>query len=224
VDVTFSKDSDEFRFDTSGDTDKKVNMNLDHIEVGFIFGGWLDSQNVGMDVGINSDIPIDLEIDTGSGSSVLNLAGMELEKLEADTGSGSINLTAPAGEYPIQLGAGSGSLTIEMAPNANLNMEASVGSGRVSLTLADGVSGQVELGSGSGSITVRVPEGVGVQVSGTTGSGGVHLPGDYVRIKGQDTPGPSESGTWESPGFDSAKDKLYIEFGVGSGSFRLQEN
>jgi hypothetical protein len=105
-----------------------------------------------------------------------------------------------------------------------VNLDAGVGSGTIKLTLAEGISGQVELGSGSGTISVNVPDGVGVQVSGTTGSGGVHLPSGYVRTQGQDVPGPSDSGTWVSSGFDSASEKLYIKFGVGSGSFRLHED
>ncbi|MBW2144972.1 MAG: DUF4097 family beta strand repeat protein, partial [Deltaproteobacteria bacterium] len=169
-------------------------------------------------------VPLDLTIDTGSSSATLDLAEFELEYLEADTGSGSINLTAPTGDYPINLGACSGSLTIQLASDSKVDLKANVGSGRISLTLAEGVSGTVELGSGSGSITVTVPEGVGVEVSGSTGSGGVRLPAGYIRIAGQDEPGPSEDGTWVSPGFEAAKDKLYIEFSVGSGSFRLEEN
>ena len=190
----------------------------------FIFGGWIESQKVTVDVGINPAVPIELTIDTGSSSVVLDLTAFELEYLEADTGSGSINLEAPSGDYPIYLDAGSGSLTIQLAPNSDVDLEAGVGSGRISLTLAEGNSGSVELDSGSGSITVNVPEELGVEVSGSTGSGGVRLPSGYIRTEGEDVPGPSDSGTWVSPGFDSAKNKLYIEFSVGSGSFRLEED
>jgi hypothetical protein len=224
VDVSHAKDADEFYFNVSGDTNKNVDIDLDHMDIDFIFGGWIESQNVTVDVGINPAVPLDITIDTGSSSAVLNLRDFELESLEADTGSGSINLTAPTGDFPIELGAGSGSLTIQLAPNSEVDLEASVGSGRISLTLAEGNSGYVELGSGSGSITVNVPDGAGVEVSGSTGSGGVRLPADYIRTGGQEVPGSSESGTWVSPGFEDAEYKLYIEFSVGSGSFRLEED
>jgi hypothetical protein len=223
VDVTRAKDSDEFYFNVSGDTDKYVDIDLDHMDIDFIFGGWIESQNVSVDVGINPDVLLDINIDTGSSSAVLDLSEFDLESLEADTGSGSINLTAPTGDFPINLGAGSGSLTIQLAPNSDVDLEASVGSGRISLSVAEGNSGYVELGSGSGSIAVNVPDGAGVEVSGSTGSGGVRLPADYIRTGGQEVPGPSESGTWVSPGFDNAKYVLYIDFSVGSGSFRLEE-
>lgn len=223
VDATYLEGSDEFRFDVSGDTDKSIAIDLDHMDIDFMFGGWFESQNVTIDVGISPDVSVTLNIDTGSGSSILNLTGIDLEKVEADTGSGSIRLTAPSGGYPIELGAGSGTLTIDLAPNTTVDLEAGVGSGTIKLTLAEGTSGQIDLGSGSGTITVRIPDDVGVQVSGTTGSGGVHLPSDYIRTQGQDVPGPSDSGTWVSPGFNTATEKLYIKFGVGSGSFRLQE-
>lgn len=224
VDVTRSKDGDEFSFSAHGETNKTININLDHIDIDFMFGGWIESQSVTVDVGIAPNIPITLNIDTGSSSTKLDLTGIKIDKVDADTGSGSINLIAPSGDYPIDLGAGSGTLTIQLAPNTTVNLEAGVGSGTIKLTLAEGVSGNVKLESGSGTITVRAPDSVGVEVSGTTGSGGVYLPGDYVRTRGQDVPGPSDSGTWESPNFDTATDKIYIRFGVGSGSFRVQED
>jgi hypothetical protein len=224
VDVTRAKDSDEFRFNVSGTANKNVDIELDHMDIDFVFGDWIGSQNVTVDVGINPNVPLDLIIDTGSSSSVLNLTDFALESLEADTGSGSINLSAPSGDYPLNLSAGSGSLTIQAAPDSDLNLDASVGSGRISLTLAEGNSGSIELGSGSGTITVNIPEGIGIEVSGSTGSGSVRLPAGYIRTEGEDVPGPSDSGTWVSPGFNNADYKLFIEFSVGSGSFRLVEN
>ncbi|MGD8456934.1 MAG: DUF5668 domain-containing protein [Anaerolineales bacterium] len=224
VDVTRAEDSDEFHFQVSGTTNKSVDIDLDHMNIDFIFGGWIESKRVTVDVGINPDIPIDLDIDTGASGAVLDLVAFELESLEAYTGSGTIDLQAPSGDYPIVLDAGSGSLTIELTPNSDVDLEASVGSGRITLTLADENSGYVELDSGSGTITVNVPEEIGVEVSGSTGSGGVRLPSDFIRTEGEDVPGPSDSGTWISPGFDSAANILYIDFSVGSGSFRLEEN
>jgi hypothetical protein len=226
VNVAHAKDADDFSYNVSGTTNKHIVIELDHMDFDFIFGigGWIETQKVTVDIGINPAVPIDLNIDLGSSSSVLDLSAFELESLEADTGSGSINLTAPSGDYPLSLSAGSGSLTVQTAPGSDLTLDASVGSGRISLTLAEGNSGSIELGSGSGTITVNIPEGVGIEVSGSTGSGSVRLPAGYVRTEGEDVPGPSDSGTWVSPGFNSAEYKLFIDFSVGSGSFRLAEN
>jgi len=226
--VTHSKETDVLTFDVTGTSSKTISLDLEHdarsFDFDWLFSGLLERANVNIDVSLTPNVPLSLDVKTGSGNADLDLSGLDIQQLDADTGSGSITVTLPTGDYPVDLGAGSGSLTIELEANVVLDLDGDVGSGRIYLTLADGVSGVVKLSSGSGTIKVVVPEGVGVQVSGSTGSGSVRLPGDYIRISGEDVPGPSDSGTWQSPNFDDAEMKVYIKFSVGSGSFRLEED
>jgi hypothetical protein len=215
--------SDQVRFEESGTRRKNVTFVLNELGV-FDFGDLIDANKISTEIGLSPRIPLALNIDHGSGEAELELSTLELIRLEVDNGSGSLDVLLPPGAYPTLIDTGSGSLTVETERNVDLELEADVGSGRVTFDLADGVTGYIDINSGSGTVTVYLPEGVGVWISGSTGSGTVTLPRDFYRTRGTDDPG-NQSGTWQSPGFDNARDKLFIEFNVGSGNIRfLMEN
>lgn len=215
--------NEQVRFEESGTRRKNVNFVLNDLG-GFDFGNFIDVNKITTEIGLSTRIPIALNLDHGSGSADLNLSSLELIRLEVDNGSGSLDVILPPGAYPTLIDTGSGSLRVETERNVDLDLEADIGSGRVTFDLAEGVTGHIDINSGSGTVTVYLPEGVGVWVSGSTGSGSVTLPRGFYRTRGSDSPG-SQSGTWQSPDFDNARDQLFIEFSVGSGNIRfLMEN
>ena len=211
--------NEELKFNSTGAARRNVSLKLD-TRSSFGFISFLEEQQIVGEVGLTTRLPIDLSIDVGGGSASLDLAGVNLTDLQVNSGSGSIDLVYPVGSFPVDLGAGSGSITIETVDGVELNLDAEVGSGRIRLELSDGVFGEAELASGSGGITVYLPEGMSVQVSGTTGSGSVSVPSDFIQVSGSERIS-GDSGTWQSPGFSEADDQLVIEFSIGSGSFRV---
>ena len=211
--------NEEVDFRTSGSSNRTVRMELENLGAPD-FGFMLPDQRITADVGLAGDVPLDLQVEIGSGSADLFLTGLELTSLEAASGSGGIEAFLPAGDFPVKLSAGSGSLDVETAANSELDLNANVGSGRITLTLAEGSSGRVELDSGSGGIRVYIPEGMAVRVDASTGSGSVNVPGGFVRVSGGDNL-VGDSGTWESPDFDDADEQVFIDVEVGSGSVRV---
>jgi hypothetical protein len=207
-------------FRTSGNNKQTVRLSLNNVG-NLQFGDWFSEQQITGEIWLATGIPLDMNIDIGSGNAELNLTELEIENIQADSGSGSLDVFLPGGDFPADLGSGSGSISVGTAEGSELDMKANVGSGRITIVIAEGNFGSVDLDSGSGGITVIVPEGTAVKVRGETGSGGVNLPKDFVRTAGEDGV-VGDSGTWTTPGFDQADEQLIIKFSVGSGSLRVQ--
>lgn len=82
------------------------------------------------DVKLSPKVPLDLNLDTGSGRCDFDLSGLQINNLVVDSGSGAINLTLPA--------------------DSSFEGTIDAGSGRVAITLPAGVGARVALDSGSG--------------------------------------------------------------------------
>jgi hypothetical protein len=204
-------------FSASGGSDRNIRLRLDAIAG---FGDWFESSQTRADISLAPDVPTDLTVDIGSGSTTLDLTALTLTDLMAGSGSGSIDVALPGGTYPAEISSGSGGIIVETAEDAVLDLGIDVGSGRIVVALAEGNSGQISLDSGSGSVTLVIPEGLAIQLRGDTGSGSVNLPAGFTKISGDDD-FSGESGVWETPGFAAAVQQLIIRFDLGSGSLRV---
>lgn len=202
-------------FRESGGMRKKVQLHLYENDFSF-FWSWFDTHGVNTSVGLSRFLPINLDVNQGSGVTVLDLHDLYIHSLEVDSGSGPLTVLMADGAYAANLETGSGSLTIEVLDNTDLDLEATVGSGRLVLNLDEDVTGEVQVESGSGGITINVPEGLGVQVSGSIGSGSVSVPRGYQALRSDD-----DGGIWKSVNFDTAESRVYIEFDIGSGNLRI---
>lgn len=202
-------------FRDSGGLRKLIQLHLFEDDFSFL-RSWFDTQGVNTTVGLSRFLPITLDVSQGSGVTMLDLHDVYIHSLEVNSGSGPVTVLMADGSYAANLETGSGSLTIEVPENTDLDMEATVGSGRLVLNLADDVSGDVQLESGSGGITINVPEDLGVQVSGSFGSGSVSVPRGFRALRSDD-----HGGIWKSTNFESAESQVYIEFDIGSGNLRI---
>jgi DUF4097 and DUF4098 domain-containing protein YvlB len=168
-------------------------------------------------VGLNTDLPIELSVEIGSGNSRLDLEGLNLSELSVETNSGKMELVLPAAQAQTYLDVSSGVIDIQTVEGTELDVDAEIGSGKMLLTLDEDVIGNVKLEINSGRITVFVPRGLAVQVMGVAGSGNVTVPGDYEQVSGFEN-----NGTWESPGFDQADEFVMLEIDLGSGIVQVQ--
>ncbi len=209
-------------FNASGEAAKTIDFQLDADDFAGLFDLLNSIQNQNQTaVLLHPGLPLALSIDLGSGNSTLDLTGLQISELDLDNGSGTVTVTLPTGEFPVELSSGSGNMTVEIAPGSVLNFSGNVGSGQISLTFGTDASGQVSLDAGSGNIRLTLPEGVGVEIEAETGSGNLNLPAGYVQVSGAERSGSGQRGTWQSPGFEQAALKLYLNIGVGSGNISL---
>lgn len=92
--------------------------------------GFTTSPNTKWDIGLTPEIPLDLTLDSGSGSCNFDLSGLLLEKLFVDSGSGSISLSLPAEQsFSFKLDSGSGSLRIDIPEDTGMRVRLDSGSG-----------------------------------------------------------------------------------------------
>jgi hypothetical protein len=82
------------------------------------------------DVKLSPNVPIDLSLDSGSGSCDYDLAGLQISDLIVDVGSGSVDLALPAGSsFKARIDGGSGSLDIVLPENVGARVALESGSG-----------------------------------------------------------------------------------------------
>ena len=82
------------------------------------------------DIALTPEIPLDLRLDTGSGSCEFDLADLMIEDLFLDSGSGSIRLSLPEGQsFSIKMDSGSGSVRINFPGATGIRVKLDSGSG-----------------------------------------------------------------------------------------------
>jgi hypothetical protein len=185
-------------FNSSGSTTKSVSLSHDDRFSGFLFWGMTPETRA--DVGLTPMIPLDLRVHTASGSSTMDFSGLNLSNLTIDSGSGSVELTLPKSgvSSTAQVHTASGSANIVIPADAPINLETQ---------------------SGSGSLNIQLPAGAALHIEALDdGSGSLSLPRGLVQVR----QGNGDTGSWETPGFQSAKNKISITLqGVGSGSISI---
>ncbi|MHB8112013.1 MAG: LiaI-LiaF-like domain-containing protein [Bellilinea sp.] len=185
-------------YSETGDTNRRIRLERSG-NTGIAFD-W--DPNARWDIGLTPNLPIDLTIDGGSGSSDLDLSQLRLIEFKLDQGSGSLEMQLPASTQPYRaaITGGSGSMNVAFPSDGDIT---------------------VRLDGGSGSIHLDIPTGTAVSLEvRSAGSGSVNLPdwllADKVYRDGKE-------GTWKTAGFDQATHKLTIICDdLGSGSFNIE--
>jgi len=118
-----------FRTDVRGG---RADVVLDTRFTGSWFGAWPrgDHSDKRWDVGLSTDVPLDLTLDAGSGPCDFDLAGLQVSGLVLDAGSGPIDLILPSGSsFDTEIDGGSGPLTIVLPRNVGARVVLDSGSG-----------------------------------------------------------------------------------------------
>ncbi len=151
--------------------------------------------------GLSTQVPTDLTINASSGSSNVDLTGLQLTRLAYDGSSGSNDIQLPSNTktYDMTYHGSSGSADINIPAQANLTMTVEGSSGSISIHL-----------QGSPAVRVEVND---------NGSGSVSVNGRLTRLSGG---GNSDQGVWESSGYANADQKILIVVNrVSSGSISI---
>lgn len=162
--------------------------------------GWLMTNSQPWDIQLTTEIPLQLEVDAGTGSTDIDLTGMSLESLDIHAGTGSIDLVLPEGQetFPFQFDGGTGSMNIIAPKNTAFELE------------VDG---------GTGSFNLDLPDDAGVQVEVTDGGlGSLNLPDDFKKVSGDSD---DDEGIYQTGNFDDAAKPIKIRLSIGTGSVSI---
>jgi hypothetical protein len=214
----------DVNFSARGESTKTIS--IDPVtDQGFDFN-WFDEigRDARWEINLSPDVPIDLEIDIGSGSARLELEDLDLSDLVVDGGSGSAKVSIPASSsaYDVNIDGGSGSFDVEIERGAEIDAAIDVGSGSWDVVVGEDVAGSLDINGGSGSINIDVDGDVGVRVVIRDGaSGSVRVPGSYNLVDDLNDD-DRDTGIWESDNYDDAGATIEITFDPGSGSFTVR--
>jgi len=79
------------------------------------------------DLGITSEIPIDLRLDTGANQSVIDLSALRVRRLDFSTGASDTKIRLPAaGETAVSVHCGLASVVIEVPPGVAARIQGKV--------------------------------------------------------------------------------------------------
>lgn len=168
-------------------------------ELGMRSTGWSFPTSNGnrWDIHLTDDIPLDLTLDLGSGSSDNNLSSMELTHLEIDAGSGFSSTNLPDGSYEIKADMGSGASRFILPATGEIEMLVDGGSGSVRLVLPSSMDARIVVDGGSGAFS---PNGRFELVSGERWGDGI----------------------WETEGYDpDDSNRIDLTIDIGSGQVTI---
>ena len=168
----------------------------------FDFLDAVNSDDLRWEIGLNPNIPLDLDINSGVGEVSLDLADLTLTAVTIDSSVGEVDLILPA-----------------MDASYRVSVNGSVGD--FSISVEEGAAVDLILKAGVGNFTVNVPRDAAVRVDAQTGVGDIRVPPHFDQIRGDDR-AVGEQGTWETPNFDGAARRITIEFDGGVGGLTVR--
>ncbi len=141
---------------------------------------------------LNPRVACDIRAHSGGGNVKLDLAAMVVTRVCADSGGGNLEVVLPENA-------------------ARLDVAARSGGGKVVVEIASGTtgSGTVEARSGAGNVTVRLPSSLPARIHAITGMGKAIIDPRFTKL---------EAGTYQSPDYDGATDKVEISIKSGAGN------
>lgn len=183
-----------------------------------------DTQNP-WDIGLARGIPLNVTVLASSGSSTVDLTGLQMQKLEVDASSGDSQVVLPAGgqgsaalpEYDLQ--SSSGRMDVQAPDGVAFTMNIDMSSGDTEVKLGKGTSADMRFRGSSVQFVLTVAPGQAYRVEvRQLSSGEVKLPNGLTRVSGS-----GKEGVWETPGYQTAANgvDLVIE-SMSSGTVKVQ--
>jgi hypothetical protein len=192
----------EAELDVSGSGAKKVELRQSgDTNFNFFNFNWLAQPVQPWDIGLTTGIPLDLTVDASTGSTQMDLTGIQLQGLDIQSSTGSMQVTLPAGQesFPFVLNMSTGSMNIEVPEGTGFEMTAE---------------------GSTGSLSIDVPEGSGLRVEVTDdGPGSVNLPNGVRKISGDDN---DDEGVYQNEAFETSDNPINITLDLSTGSFNVR--
>ncbi len=196
-------------FDVQGEREKTVRL-AQYDSGEWFFFDWFGDDEQRWDIGLSPTVPLELQVDVGSGSATLNLGALQLRRLDIDGGSGTVEGELPGAEeqYQVQLDGSSGNMTLRLPKGSDVDMEIGMSSGIVKIEIDERADVNLRVQDGSsGKLIIDAPDDAAVRLDvRDDGSGRIRVPSRFERTRR----GDDDQGTWETPGFGTADYRIEI--------------
>jgi hypothetical protein len=198
-------------YDASGSNGRAaITLENDSDDIGWfnladLFNLFDEDNNARWDIGISPNVPVDLSLSTGTGSTTLNLTELQLTGLKVNSGTGSITLALPAAE-------------------THYDADVSMGTGSATITMDQVNAISLRVNSGTGSVTIDVPDDAAVRLDAHSGVGGVNAASFLERAGDEENNMLGDSGVWETANYADASEnaRINIQFDGGTGDLTVR--
>ncbi len=198
----------EVDFQSGGEREKVISLSQQGQNLSwgpFDFFNWIGSTDqLRWEIGLSPEVPLDLTINGGVGSSRIDLSGLEISGLSVSAGVGDVTLTLPAmtRPYTARLNGGVSNFTVIVPEDASVDLE---------------VEG------GVGNFIIDAPDSAAVRLEANVGIGNVSVPDRLARVGGgEDDDGLGDQGVWETEGYSRAERRIQIRFEGGVGGLTVR--
>jgi hypothetical protein len=187
-------------FSSQGDKNKVISMQREEYLTDW-FTWMAFGEELQWDIGLTSRLPLKLKVNSGIGSTTLNLKDIRLKELSLDVGIGRTSLHLPKAldRYLAQIKGGIGDLAVDL-PCTNAELRLGTGTGKVEVNLSNGCGLRIEVNN--------------------AGAGEIRLPSGLVQVRKGNT---EREGAWENAVYASSPEKILVvvdHAGVGLVSIR----
>ncbi len=197
----------EMEFSADGEPEKVVNLH----QTSGSWQNWANPSNWNWDagkqlystIGLNTSVPMTLDISGGVGESRIDLSRINSSHLNVSGGVGEIRLTLPG-------------------KADSLDVRAEVGVGRMELTVPTNASLNARVKGGIGETVIRLPSDAAVRLEANNGIGDINVGSNFRRVSGGGDWGIGKSGVWETANYASASQKITIHYEGGIGELKVR--
>ncbi len=166
--------------------------------------GWDTGRELHSTIGLNTSIPMSLDISGGVGQSNIDLSRMQINHLDVSGGVGEIRLTLPVN-------------------GDSLDVRAEVGVGRMDLIVPANMNVNARVKGGIGETVINLPSDTAVRLQAKSGIGDVNVGSRFHRVSGNNSDwGLGKNGVWETANFASASQKITIHYDGGIGQLTVR--
>ncbi|MEL6273073.1 MAG: hypothetical protein AAFR22_24925, partial [Chloroflexota bacterium] len=172
------------------------------------------------DIRLNPEIPLQLTVSAGLTIDHFDFTGLNLAKLRMDGGTGYCVVKMPAGVCNATIEGSVGVFDMTIPNGAKLTLAMDNGAGATNVFIGDATV-KAEIEGGVGACKIFIPEDAAVRLRADSGLGNIIVPETLKEVEFE-SEFISESGRWETPGFEFAANKIDLRYEGGVGSLTIE--
>lgn len=192
----------DMNLEVNGSTNKTIRLG-ETSDFDWVNWNWIAAANQQpWDIGLTSEIPLDLEVDSSIGDIKLELAELQLNALNLDASTGGITVSLP-----------------EDSPHFSFVLNQSTGGVRIDAP--EKATFDLDVDGSTGGLTIDVADNAGVQVEiRDDGPGSLNLPAGFEKVEQSED--DADEGVWQNKAFSTTDYPITITVDLSTGSVTIR--